>query len=394
MEGTNTYPQSYSDTLSLIEKLAVQNIRSVKSANKIVDGFFDYDIENGKVIEESIIKFATKQAFNKNSYSFAATDPVVVPRYFNNYKAVQFPVTIRRDDIRAIVANKGIGVEGVVSEILDTMTQAESNNDFIEMRNAMFNADFVNYRSILGGVPSSMKGVLYALRDMYNHLKSNNSDLTTLSTYVSATPEQDIRIAVTPKLLNLIDVKELASIFNLEKEELFGKIVVVDVDDLASRDYDYIAFVYDRKALGRATRVYDVTQDVIGVGRYINYYLTVERAYFHNGLFKGAFLDCSAAATTDKATIIGSASTSITITKTLSHVTTSSTVSSVAHGDQYKATFVAGTGYSLKAASAVVTVTMGGTTITASAVQNLEAGGCDVYIPHVTGNVVITLTAA
>lgn len=392
MEGNSNFNGQVSDTLSLIETLASQNIRAVKSSNKIIDGFFEYDIQNGKVIEEAIIKYASKQAFNKNSYSFAPTDPAVVPRYFNNYDAVQFPVTVRRDDIRAILANKGQkgqGVEDVVAEILDTMTQAEANDDFVNMRNVLFNADFVNYRSIIGKVPSTMKGVLYCLRDMYNHLRSNNSDLTKLDTYVSATPEEDIRIAVTPKLLNLIDVVELAQIFNLEKEALMGKLVIIDVDDLTSRDYDYLAYVYDRKALGRATRVYDITYDEVGVGRYINYYLTVERAYFHDGLFKGCFIDCSTASATALATIVANASASITITKTLTSVTTTSTVSSVANGDRYEAEFKAGTGKSIS----VATVTMGGTDISSTAVINKTSAGFTVIIPHVFGNVVVTGTA-
>ena len=63
--------------------------------------------------------------------------------------------------------------------------------------------------------------------------------------------------------------------------------------------------VYDRKAFGRATRVYDYTQDFIGKGRYMNSYLTSERAYFYNPLFKCFYLDCNVAETAKLATLIG-----------------------------------------------------------------------------------------
>lgn len=392
INGSASFPANSNDVYGLIETLAVQNIRGLKSYNRIVDGFYEYDIGTGKVIEEAVIEMAIAQAFDKTGPNFNPTDPAVKARYFNNFEPVQFKTTIRRDDIRTIITNKGTGVEEVVAEILDTLSQGEGNYDFLQCRDVLYNAGFKNYRSILGGVPATMKGVVYALRDMYNHLKANNSDLTDYN-YVSATPEDDIYIALSPKVMNLIDVKEWAEVFNLQKEELFGKLVVVDVDDLSDHTYDYFVFVYDRKALGRATRIFDYTQDIIGSARYTNHYLTVERAYFHNGLFKGAYLDCTEACTSEKATII-TAPTTYSVTKTLTHATTTSTVASVARNEAYSAVFAVASGYTLDDDSAVATVTMGGTDISSTAIVVSEDGtSATVNVPHVTGNLVVTVTA-
>lgn len=296
LEGSANFPVNANDVYGLIETIASQNIRALRSTNRIVDGFFEYDVENGKVIEEAVIAMAKAQAFNKNDFSFTPKDPELYVRYFNNFDPVQFETTIRRDDIRAILANKGVGLDAVVGEILETLTQGEGYDDFKKMRNVIFSANIANYNNlVLNGDPANMKGVLYAIRDAYNHLISTNNDLTA-EAFDSATPEADVRIAITPKLLNLIDVVELANVFNLEKEELFGKLVIVDVDDLADPADFYKVVVYDRKAFGRATRVYDYTQDISGRARFTNHYLTVERAYFHNGLFKAARINAAAAA--------------------------------------------------------------------------------------------------
>ena len=304
LEGSDNFPVNINDVYGLIETIAAQNIRALRSTNRIVDGFFDYDVENGKVIEEAVIEMAKAQAFNKADFSFTPSDPKVHVRYFNNFEPKQFEATIRRDDIRAILAGKGVGLDSVVGETLETLTQGEGFYDFQQMRNVIFNANVVNYNTaVLKGNPTNMKGVLYAIRDAYNHLVSTNSDLTAAA-YASGTPEADIRIAITPKLLNLIDVVELANVFNLEKEELFGRLVVVDVDDLAEETNFYKVVVYDRKAFGRATRVYDYTQDISGRARFTNHYLTVERAYFHNGLFKAARIDATAAATAARGELI------------------------------------------------------------------------------------------
>lgn len=305
-EGSDKFPQNTNDKLNLIETLAVQNIDNLKSYNTIADGAYEYDVANGKVIEEVVIEMAEAQAFDKTP-KFVVKDPVCHPKYFNNYEQKQFQTTIRKDDLRAVLKEQD--AEDVATKILDTLSQGEGNYDFVQTRNVIYNADFKNYAEILGNTetpktPKSMKGVIYVLRDMYNHLKSNNSDLTSFS-YISATPSDSIRIAVSSKLLNLIDVTELANVFNLSKEELFGKIVVIDTDDLTDHTNDYMAYVYDIKAIGKATRVYDYTQDIYGNARCSTHYLTVERAYFHNGLFKGAKIDCTNACNNALAELIG-----------------------------------------------------------------------------------------
>lgn len=75
-----------------------------------------------------------------------------------------------------------------------------------------------------------------------------------------------------------------------------------------------------------------------------------------------------------------------TITNTLSHVSNSSTITSVVNGGQYLAVLTANEGYTLSS----VTVTMGGTDVTSTAYTS--ANGV-VYIAEVTGNVVITASA-
>jgi hypothetical protein len=73
-----------------------------------------------------------------------------------------------------------------------------------------------------------------------------------------------------------------------------------------------------------------------------------------------------------------------TITNSLTNATNSNSASSIAEGSPYSATITANSGYELIS----VTVTMGGTDITASAVS-----GGDIYIASVTGDVVITAIA-
>lgn len=298
--GTDQFPNNENDVYALIETIASQRIMAVRSANRLIDATFDYVVDNGQVIQEAVIEMAKSYAYDKSAYDRAPKDPTLHVRYFSDYTERQFEVTVRRDDVRKIIANKGEGVEDVIAQILSTLTSGEGHEDFENVRALILNEYVPDYSTILGGVPKNIKGCIYAARNMYNHLKSDNSDLTegagTDDAYISSTPAADIRVAITESLLNLMDVVELANIFNLEKEELFGILVVVPDSDLEDAD-KYKIVVYDRKAMGRATFIYDFTQEEVAKGRFRNEYLTVSRAYFYNELFKAAALDCTAAAT-------------------------------------------------------------------------------------------------
>ena len=307
--GSDTFPVNANDVYGLVETLAIQNIRAVKSSNRIEDAFYDYVVDNGAVIEEAIIAMAEKQSFVKTGTpNLAPKDPTLDVKYFNNWEAKQFQTTIRRSDIRKIIADKGTGFDEVVSGILATLTEGEGYDDYKAMRDILNDKTNVGYdMSASGGIfydsiaskgyePKNMKGVIYAMREMYNALKATNKvGLDATDGILQATPVEDIRIAVSESLLNLIDVVELANVFNLSKEELFGKLVVIPFEEDPT-DYDSARIVvYDRKALGRGTRLFEYSQDIIGKGLYTNHYLTTERCYFYNKLFKCITLDVTSA---------------------------------------------------------------------------------------------------
>lgn len=308
--GSSTFPQNANDAYGLLETICAQNIRALKSFNRIEDAFYDYVVDNGTVIEEAVVKMAEAQNFVKTGApNLAPVDPTLYVKYFNNWESKQFETTIRKSDIRKILANKGTGFEEVVAEIMGSLREGESYYDFTQMA-AVFddindNDYFANAEEVLFGdkVPASMKGVVYCLREMYNAIKATNTIGLGDSSIAAphGTPVEDIRIAVSESVLNLIDVVELANIFNLSKEELFGKLVVIPAGALKNNNY---VFVYDRKALGRGTRLFEYSQDVIGKGLYSNHYLTTERCYFVNQLYKGLLLNCSKAITAAKAQLL------------------------------------------------------------------------------------------
>lgn len=304
-QGSTTFVPQANEFLSAVETIAEQNIRSVVSTNRIEDAFFDYEVDDGKVIEEAIIQMAEAQAWEATPEGtqpdLSPLDPTLYIKYFNEYQEKQFKTTLRRDEIRAIIA-RGESAEAVASRILDTLTQGEGDYDYAQMRAVLEDATVgVNASTAIlsNRHPTNMKGVMYAVRKMFNAIKATNA--VGGVPCKQGVPVDDIRVAMSEDLLALIDMTELANLFNLSKEELMGKLVKLpyDANYTGAR-----VCVYDRKALGRATRLFEYGQDILGLARYSNHGLTTSRAYFYNSLFKFLYLDVTDAMTASEGQIL------------------------------------------------------------------------------------------
>lgn len=309
VNGSVNFPATPNNFLAAVETIAQQNVRSVVSTNKIEDAFYEYEVKDGKVIEEAIIAMAQRQAFVPTAAGaqpdLSPLDPALYIRYFNNFEENQFKVTKRPDEIRAVIA-RGMSEEKLAAEILATLTAGEGDYDYAQMRAIIEDSTNVGVDAsaalFANKVPQNAKGIMYALRVMFNAVKGTNTiGLATGISTKQGVPVEDIRIAVSENVLALIDMVELASLFNLSKEEIYGKIVMLPYDSNYTGNR---VLVYDRKALGRATRTFEYGQDNMQLARYTNFGLTTSRAYFYNPLFKCLSLDISTAVAAAEAGLI------------------------------------------------------------------------------------------
>lgn len=296
-QGSTTFPVTENEAYTAIETIAKQEIRNVKSVNRIIDGLYYDDVTTGTVVEQALIAKAEKQLFDRDKCfcDGKPVDPKLTVRYFQNWETSQWETAIREDDIAAIIAKTGTAtVDSVAAEIIDSLTQAEGADDFEKERNLILSTTAKDYSTVIGGTPSNMDGVLYVLRDMYNQIRYDTAGYSVMDGKVS-TPDNDIRVAISDKLLALLDVTKLANVFNLEKDKIFGKIVPLPVGDLAQSEW-YKVIVYDRKRFGRYTRKYVYDQSPKQPGQYIKAYLTTIRMYIESELFKAAQIDMTTAA--------------------------------------------------------------------------------------------------
>lgn len=304
-KGSDIFPVNKNEFLTAVETIAVQNIRGVKNSNTIEDAFFDYVVDNGKVIEEAIVEMAKGAKFvnvpNGGNPDFSPKDPVLYVKYWNNWETNKYKTTKRYKEIRAILA-QGKTADDVAGEIDASLTEGEGYDDYTKMRKAIEEEAVAKDAgtSVFGGkVPANMKGVIYALRELYGVCTATNQEGGVPC--VQGVDPADIRIAISRKALNLMDVTELANAFNLEKEDLFGKLVILPYDKTYKGDK---VLVYDRKHLGRGTRQYEYTQEDIKGSLYVNSMLFTDRCYFKNDLFKAFGLDISEAMASAEGTLL------------------------------------------------------------------------------------------
>ena len=66
LQGSEDFPVNYNDVMGCVETIASQRISNLLSANRLDGAFWFYDVTDGSVIEEAVIKMAEAQAFNKS----------------------------------------------------------------------------------------------------------------------------------------------------------------------------------------------------------------------------------------------------------------------------------------------------------------------------------------
>ena len=307
-KGSDVFPVRDSEFYKAVETLVYQGIKAVKSTNTLNGAFYDYPVaDNGRVIEELIFELAAQKAFVPTADGvqpdLSPLDPKAHVKYWNNWDRNQFKTSIRDEEIDRMLL-RGKSPEDVASAIIETLTQGEGYDDELKEIALFSEANFTDAKTLLGGAPLNMKGVLYAIREMASMIHQTN-DIGGVPCKMSV-DIADIRIAVPSSVKSLIDFTELANIFNMSVEEIQGHFVELPCHFGTGlpANTDKI-FVYDVHHLGRATKYRRFGTDVFNTLMYRNYALNTEKIRLVNGLAKGLFLDVSAAVTAAKASIIG-----------------------------------------------------------------------------------------
>lgn len=281
------------DVYGLIEKVGKQTFGEAKTSNRLArfdKGFLEY----GTTIEDSLVLAAESRAYNPNASS--ATTPVMpklVTRYLNDWVERDYPVSIKDEQVRAVLTG-AMTVGDLASASLASLDAGERRDDYADMK-AVFAKFATEWARDTQRVPLAEGATLTDLLERIRYVASDMSFDNALYTGIdpeeavvqTETPTSKLVIVMPHALVNKLDVRVFAAMFNLEKGNIVPEIVPIDTDD-------GLVYITDEDAFGAITKFRDFGMVQNRNARSRDYLLSVTKMFYYNPIYKTAVIDASA----------------------------------------------------------------------------------------------------
>lgn len=272
-----------------IEKIGKQVIRSaINDESNPLNLFEKGGIDNGVAVEQLIVQLVEGQAWDKNGTTTLDKKAVeFAVRYFEELTETQFKTTVQKSEIKKIMAGSS-SVEDVAGRMVGILAASENFDKFEKLKNLLAAEASTN---LVGAADTDGKAIwkladvatpeaaLKTIKDTVKGFKfvSNKYNKAGIK---RGTYADNIVIVMPYTVRNAIDIDVLAGVFNLSKTEMEARIVETDAADGE-------IYILDRDLVVCYTKDYDMTSQMNAEGRFMNYYLTVERLYGCSPLFNG-----------------------------------------------------------------------------------------------------------
>ena len=281
------------DVYNLIEKIGKQTFGEAKTSNRLArfdKGFLQY----GTTLEDTLVLAAESRAYDPNASS--ATVPVMpklVTRYLNEWVERDYPVSIKDEQIRAVLTG-GMTVGDLASASLASLDAGERREDYTSMK-AVFKKFADDWARDSQRVPlpegADLTTLLERIRFVAADMSFDNAEYTGIdpaeAVVQTETPTNKLVIVMPHSLVNKLDVRVFAAMFNLEKGDIVPEIIPVDTDD-------GLVYITDEDAFGSITKFRDFGMTPNRNARSRDYLLSVTKMFYYNPIYKTAVIDASA----------------------------------------------------------------------------------------------------
>lgn len=290
--GSEQLTLDYSPNYAMVEKIARQMIRSVETNNPLawVDKGM---VDNGVAVEDAVLNLASSYGWVDNTQNGANVDAPSYPtfnvRYFKEWNGKQFKTTTADSQLRKVLRGDMSPVE-ISQRIVGNLTESENYEDYTAIKGLLEDGVTAgNIKPVVAEAVSVDANLITMIKDTVDDFQFVNKNYVGADYSIGTrTPFDRIHIVMPYKVYNKLNVDVLASLFNLEKAELLNKITLIDSGDKV--------FILDEFGVGRWTRLFRYTQRYVEDGLYLNSWLTVDRMYTSNPLFKMAYIPVSVGA--------------------------------------------------------------------------------------------------
>lgn len=282
------------DVYGIIEKVGKQTFGEMRASNRL--GRFDKGfLEYGTTVEETLVAAAESRAYVPNASSATTPiNPTTVTRYFNDWVDRDYKVSVKNRDVRAVL-NGGMTVGDLVAATLASIDNGERRDDYNDMLAVIKKfGDSIEdggYARESQRIPAEdvtdPTALLERIRFIASDMSFDNDIYAGVDGVQTETDTAKLVILMPHGLLNKLDVRVFAQMFNLAKADIVPEIVPINTTDGR-------VIVCDEDAFGSFTRDREFTMVQNGNARSRDYTLGVSKMFYYNPLYKAAVIDASA----------------------------------------------------------------------------------------------------
>lgn len=262
-----------------IDKIFRSDIVVAEGRNTL-DGFYKGEAINGKIKEDLFIEMASPYSFTKDDtqYVFKGNDAGIHFVYYGDWNYEQSNKELFDFKVREML-NNGQSVEDIATGVVASLRNGDNDKIFTDLKGllATAKAEMTPYED---ATPSTLENLLLAIRNAISDFEFANNNYCT---YKHRTLKDNIRIIISAKLVNQIDVVKLANTLNIERAEMDALFWKVDTTD-------NVVYIVDKNAIGyftKNTRGYTQRWEQL---RKTIYYYDNDKLFYYSPLFKATYL--------------------------------------------------------------------------------------------------------
>lgn len=284
------YDASVVAPFDMIEKIALQVIREVKTIDPL-EVFEKGQIGNGTTIEQVIVELVDGTDWDKDgAHTLDKKTIEMISRYFKDITDTQFATTVQKSEIKKVMKGDS-SYEEVAGRLVATLTESERHDKFNKLKALLVGACAEDTTNSAGApIIKLQNDALTSPEEVMKLIKNTVKGFKFVSNKFNgagidrSTYADDIYIVAPYTVISALDVDFLAGVFNLSKVEMEARLIETDATDGK-------VYILDRNAVVCYTKDYEMTEQWNGEGRFMNYYLTVERIYGVSPLFNAVHFD-------------------------------------------------------------------------------------------------------
>ena len=211
-------------------------------------------------------------------YLFKGNDAGLNFKYFADWNYEQSNKELFLPKIREMLAN-GKTEDEIITGVVASIRNGDNEKIFADMKGLLLNAKASMNAWADNSTPTTLQDVCLNIRDIVSHFEFANNDYCAKK---HRTLKDNIRIVISDKLVNRIDVVYLANLLNIERAEMDALFWKIDTTD-------NVVYVVDVNAIGYFTKNTEAYTEVLKPLRKMIFYYDNDKLYYYSDFFKATY---------------------------------------------------------------------------------------------------------